>query len=176
MNSSCEDRVYVQLSLLTRSVTAPLTLRVRSDASWCVYVYNSEVKNISDELKELPVNITDQTIDQFCQKFKCLNICAGNENCEDVIERRVDCKEPFAGSSGDRIAWIEATVGRSKLLKENFDVISVNIYQVIRYVNLIKHSTATCINTKQELLAKKTFLMIHTPTFGICHYKSCKIE
>ena len=52
-----------------------------------------------------------------------LAICIGNVDFGDLLEKRVQFKELFLDSDGKPIAWVEATVGRSVLRKENFDVV-----------------------------------------------------
>ena len=67
--------------------------------------------------------ISDNNISQFVLKFNELNICEGNNEFGDVLNRRIDFMEPFPSQDGARSAVVEASKGHSKFVKEEFDTI-----------------------------------------------------
>ena len=64
----------------------------------------------SEVLRELPTYISDNNISQFVLKFNELNICEGNNEFGDVLNRRIDFMEPFPSQDGARSAVVEASI------------------------------------------------------------------
>ena len=130
--SNMHKRKYFLPSDTLCGVVVSLTLQIEDDMTWCIFVDSNKIQNDSQPLQLLPSILSDVNVKEFCSKLNNLNICNGNSDFEDVLSSRVDLSEPFPNSSGDRVAWVEASLGKTKLIKESFDTIrSVQCHFVV---------------------------------------------
>ena len=78
-----------------------------------------------------------------------LNICTGNTDFQDVIDKRVNFPEPFPSAVTLRAAFVESSQGHSKLVPEEFNIIrSINCKYLVDEENL-------CIESKSDVQSKK---------------------
>ena len=92
-----------------------MTVQIDENMSWCILVNNKEVKNDTELLQNLPKTLSDKNVAKFCFKVNVAKVCCGNTDYDDVISQRVDFEDP--------VAWVESSVGKTKLLKGSFDTI-----------------------------------------------------
>ena len=50
-------------------------------------------------------------------------VCKGNTDCSHTLERRIEIKESFTGLSKERLALVESSLCKTRLMKSNFDTI-----------------------------------------------------
>ena len=48
-------------------------------------------------------------------------VCIGNTDFPDILERRIEIKESFPGLLQERLALVESSFGKTRLMKQNFD-------------------------------------------------------
>ena len=67
-------------------------------------------------------------------------VCKGNTDFPDILERCIEIKEPFPGLSKEQLALVESSLGKTRLMKSNFDT--------------IRHPECFLVVTKSEICAK----------------------
>lgn len=119
------ERIYYQPLAGIHGIFVPITLKLnlQNNMSWKLYVNGNMLAFNNEPLCQLPEFINDISITDYVSKFKSFNICPGNTEYADVLQRRVDFREPFAGDNNERTAYVESTNGFTKLVKEEFNVI-----------------------------------------------------
>ena len=120
---SKEQLVYSKQIIGSYGLTTLYSLYINDDMSWGVFALNQQINLECAELHDLPLKIDNTNIDQFVKKFINLNVCTGNRDFEDVLNRRVDFKDPFPSVDGGSAAWVESSKGKTKLIKNEFDTI-----------------------------------------------------
>ena len=50
-------------------------------------------------------------------------VCKGNTDFPDTLERRIEIKEPLPGLSKERLTLVESSLGKTRLMKSNFDTL-----------------------------------------------------
>ena len=123
-NLPIHERVFFKTNYSDGSISTPLTITVSEDMSWECCVFGTAVdKANSSALKDIPQLLSGKNIIDITHQFGTMKICPGNLDFNDILEKRVDFKEPFLSSDGSCAAWVESSHGHSKLIRENFDII-----------------------------------------------------
>ena len=122
-NLNVPERVYYQLAFDTGNVSTPITLNVSNDYSWHCNVYGNQINKKCEATIDLPDTLSGKNIDNFAFTFSKLNICPGNVDFSDVIEARLDFREPFPAENGKSFATLETSIGHSKLEKKEFCIV-----------------------------------------------------
>ena len=121
--NSDKQLIYSKQSLESSGLTTSYSFHINDDMTWRMFALHHEVNPESKLLNDLPTKINDDNLDQFVYKFKHMNICSGNKDFQDVLDRRIDFKDPFPSATGGSAAWVESSKGKSRLIKKEFDVI-----------------------------------------------------
>ena len=124
--------------ILDHGVSSGITLTIASDLTWKISVFTNEIEN-SQLLTNLPSIVNEDTISQFVEVLASCSICSGNRDFVDVLNKRVDFREPFLGADQQRSAYVESVKGGSRLVKEDFTIIrSVNCHYLVAGDDLCK--------------------------------------
>lgn len=83
-----------------------ITLHVHSNFQWSMSVFGNNICADVAPLNNLPRTIDEKNCADFCLMIDSLNICSGNKDFSDVIEKRVKFKEPFESITGGRAARV----------------------------------------------------------------------
>ena len=82
---------------------------------------------------DFPCQITDDTIENFCNLFTFTKICTGITGFDEKLKDRIQFKEPFPGKEANsRVAYAESSYGHVKLFVDNFNIArSVNCERLL---------------------------------------------
>jgi len=119
MNEVSGDRTFYHIDCTERGIYSDVTVVIKPDYTWNLVIFQTEVHISDSNLVVLDID----NLQDFALKLNNMRICEGNKDFKDILERRVDIKEPFPATDSVRSSHVEASVGKTKLVKSNFDVI-----------------------------------------------------
>ena len=89
-------RVYVSARFDVSHVGVLLTVMINADDTLECSVYHDTIrKNGCTALEDVPKVLNDENFLEFAEKFSNMRSCPGNDDFKDIIENRLDFKEPF---------------------------------------------------------------------------------
>ena len=131
-NINVPYRVYYKPVLSNGDVVSQMTLKITKEMEWAIIVQGKEVNISESPFKELSTILRTDNMKLFISVLNSVNICEGNNDFEDLIQKRVMIETQFRGLDGEDVAVIESNRGVS-LMKENFNIIrSKNCRLLIR--------------------------------------------
>ena len=122
LKDSCfEKRTCYQPKYTNSCVVCDITLKMSNDYVWKLIVDGHAVED--PVIADIPDVIDQEDITMLCNFLPKIVVCEGNTDFLDILERRIEIKESFPGLSKERIAFIESSLGKTRLTKSNFDTI-----------------------------------------------------
>ena len=119
-NQSNFKRIYVRSSVEKERLVNEISVFIHNDNSWHCNVHNKTVKLENENFKDLPKVLSDCNIKLFSAKFGNLNVCQSISGFTDVIQARLDIKQPFRDAKGNSIVGFIEDDLHNPLIKENF--------------------------------------------------------
>ena len=152
---SSNFRSYYKPITCDTGVCVSMSISILEDMTWKLYVCNNEVDKNSESFVDFPKTLSNDSIEEFCNKLSDVQICTGNLGYEDVINAKSDIKEPFIAKDGSQKGWAESFPGGIKLRKGQSNVErSVDCAFIVREGSL-------CNGCKPEPLAKCHKRLMH---------------
>ena len=144
-NLDANVKVLFKPFYVNNAVTIAKTVEIDENFVCRIFVYGNEIDKNIPALAEIPFVRTNENYKTFCNKLNELNICTGNTDFQDVIDKRVNFPEPFPSA----VTFVESSQGHSKLVPEEFNIIrSINCKYLVDGENL-------CIESKSDVQSKK---------------------
>ena len=89
--------------------------------TWTLFALNRPVHD--GYLRNLPCKINDSSLDLFIEYLTNAKVCIGNKDYHKSIQKKGDVEQLFLGKDGEDSAWIESSIGHTKLDASSFDTI-----------------------------------------------------
>ena len=115
-------RVYFK-SVFDGFVKVPITLTINDKLEWDCIVYNNHLDKNMPFLVNLPSTLSDANMNSFSDFWQNVAICPGNNDCDDIIQQRLDFKQPFLNCEGTEVTAYLENENMVKLDSETFSVI-----------------------------------------------------
>ena len=127
VNLDANFKAFFKPFYMKSAVSIAKTAEVDETFVWRIFVYGNEIgKNISART-EIPFMLNNKNYKTFFNKLNELNVCTGNDDFQDVIDKLVNFPEPFPRAVTVRTAFIQSSQGNTKLVPEEFNIIrSIN--------------------------------------------------
>ena len=139
LKDSCiEENIYYQPKCTNSCVVCDIILKISNDYEWKLIVngHTVDVPVIAD----IPEVLNQDNMLVLYNFLSKIVVCKDNTDLSDILERRIEIKEPFPGLSKERLALVESSLGKTRLMKSNFDT--------------IRHPECFLVVTKSEICGK----------------------
>ena len=112
---------------MNSAVSIAKTVEIDENFVWRIFAYGNEIDKNIPALTEIPFVLNNENYENFCNKLSELNVCTGNTDFQDVIDKRVNFSKPFPSVVTVRAAFVESSRGHTKPVPEGFNIIgSIN--------------------------------------------------
>ena len=120
-DSWIEERIYYQTNYTNSCMVCDITLKITKDYEWKIIVngHTVDVPVIAD-IQEVLNQDNISTLYKFLLKIV---VCKANTDFADILERHIEIKERFPGLSKERLALVESSLGKTRLMKSKFDTV-----------------------------------------------------
>ena len=135
-----EENIYYQPMYTSKCVICDSILKISNDYKWKLIVNGhkfdgSVITDLPEILNQDNISVLYAFFNQKLQFAKVIDF-------PDILERRNEIKQPFPSLSKERLALVESSLGKTKLMKSNFDT--------------IKHPECFLVATKLEICGECT--------------------
>ena len=117
-DSCIEERIYYHPNYTNSYV---LTLKISKDYEWKLIANGHTVDG--PVIADIPEVLNQDNILMLHNFLSQVVVCKGNTDFPDILERHIIIKEPFPGLSKERLALVESSLGKIRLMKSHFDTI-----------------------------------------------------
>ena len=115
-------RIYLKTNIVEDVLVNEVVFFLNFSHYWHIQINNKIFSPSSlDALNGLPERISDENIKLFDDFFSKLRICVGISEYSDVIQARLNFKEPFLSKDGAPNAFVEDQF-HNQLIKDNFKI------------------------------------------------------
>ena len=119
--SCIEERIYYQPKYTNSCVVCDIVLEINNDYEWKLILNGHTVDG--SVIADIPEVLKQDKILVLYNFLSKIVVYKGNTDFPDILERRIEIKETFPGLSKERLALVESTFGKTRLMKSNFDTI-----------------------------------------------------
>ena len=121
LKDSCiEERIYYQPKYTNSSMVWDIILKTSNYYEWKLIVNGHTIDG--PVIADIPV-LNQDNISVLYNFLSKIVVCIGNTDFPYILERRIEIKESFPGLSQERLALVESSFGKTRLMKQNFDTI-----------------------------------------------------
>ena len=98
-----------------------IVLEINNDYEWKLILNGHTVDG--SVIADIPEVLNQDNILVLYNFLPKILVYKGNTDFADILERRIEIKETFPGLSKKRLALVESSFGKTRLMKSNFDTI-----------------------------------------------------
>ena len=154
-NLDANVKVFFKPFYMNSAVAIAKTVEIDKKFVWRIFFYGNKIDKNIPASGHISFVLNNENYKTFCNKLNKLNICTGNTDFQDVIDKGVNFPEPFPSAVAVRAAFLQSSQDHSKPVPEEFfsrmifEVLIANINHYKSYkLQIINHYFRSGIQKK----------------------------